>query len=462
MKSFRVQVVLWISVVVAVAIIGVSTAMSALNSRRISDAIDRDLVMRAHEFGRRGPPGGRPGGPFGAGGPPPGRTFGDAQADLIGAIRSPRLLNLEGQPRSQFGWDDAFDRDAAKRAVRQGELFTQVDYHGQNVRVYSLPIVQDGAVRDVVQVARELRDFYEIQSIQRSTLAIFLPLGLFAAILVAWFLTGRVVQPLKRMQQAAHAIGSGNLSERIAVAGDDEVAQLGQEFNKMAESVESSIHQLEKSLEQQRQFTADASHELRTPLTRVLMATSSALDANGDYKQAVETVDSAARDMSKLVRQLLDLAQLDAGAGPGTFQPLDLRLALADAVEKTPGSHPSVVLPDTEIRVLGNADQLERAVGNLLENASKYGGNTVELSLSREGDWAIVTVRDNGPGVPSDALSHLTERFYRVDSARTRETGGTGLGLAIVKETVEAHGGRLELSSEPEKGLTARLWLPMA
>lgn len=461
MKSFRVQVVLWIACVVALAIIGVSTAMSALNSRRISDAIDRDLRMRAHEFGRRGPPRG-PGGPGGLGGPPPDRTFGDAQADLIGAIRSPRLLDTAGRPRNRIGWDDAFDIDGAQQAAKHGELFTQVNYRGQDVRVFSLPVVLDGEVRDIVQVARELRDFREIQSIQGSTLSIFLPLGLVGALCVAWFLTGRVVQPLKRMQEAAHAISEGKFSERIQIEGEDEVAQLGREFNHMAESVQTSVNRLEESLEQQRRFTADASHELRTPLTRVLMATSSALESDTDYREAVVTVDAAARDMTRLVRQLLDLAQLDSGEGQKGSLLIDLRLVVSEAVQKTPGGHAEVLLPETEVNVIGNSDQLERAVGNLVENAYKYGSDQVLVQVTIEPDWAVVTVEDSGPGVEGDVVKHLTDRFYRVDSARTREQGGTGLGLAIVKESVEANGGKLELSSDTGAGFTARLWLPLA
>lgn len=462
MRSFRAQVVLWTTLVVGLAIVGVSTAISALNLSRISDGIDRDLTHRARDLSLGRGPMGRPG-PRTE--PPLERRFSDQDADRIGAIRSPRRLDLEGRPVPGFpGPSEVFDAEAVKSPVPAKGKFSEVDYRGLRVRVFTLPVVRDGQVGSYIQVARELRDFYEVRTIQGQTLAVFLPLGLLGAVAVALFLTGRVVEPIRQMGAAAKAIGAGDLGNRLKVKGDDEFARLGREFNQMADNVEASVSRLEIALDQQRRFTADASHELRTPLTRILMATSGTLENESDYKDAVAASDAAARDMAKLVGQLLALAQFDSSDIRATFGPLDLRLVVSEALESAPGGSPVVELPESAVNVVGNQDQLRRAVVNLLENAHKYGSSDrpIEVRLLADSAEAKLTVRDFGPGVSRDDLGRLTDRFFRVDSARSREAGGTGLGLAIVKETTEAHGGRLILDGAPGEGLSATVVLPVS
>jgi signal transduction histidine kinase len=400
--------------------------------------------------------------------PPPGQLFGNEQADLIGAIRRPRFIGLDGHLIGGFEGDTLFDVTAVGEAFRGRPQFSITTFRSAPVRVYTMPVKRPITVIDmVVQVARELTDYNEVKRIQTDMLSVFLPLGLVAAVGVAWFLTGRVMRPIKEMEVAAQAIGAGNLSERLKVAGSDEFAQLGTQFNQMADNVQGSITRLETALEQQKRFTADASHELRTPLTRMLLATSSAMEGTEEQRsKAIKTVDDAAKDMTKLVQQLLDLANLEAGTAAKSFVRLDMRLVVSEAVLKTPGDAPEfkVALPDYAVNVKGNADLLERACLNILENARRYSpqDKPIEVSLEIAHGWARMIVKDQGGGIAPEHIPHLTERFYRVDDARTREAGGSGLGLAIVDEIVKLHGGGMLFESEPGKGLTVTIDVPLA
>lgn len=444
--------------------------MGALNMSRMSANIDMELTQRGRQMLRfqgqgGGPPGGAPGQ-----GPPPGQRqtpprFGDEEADLIGSIRRPRWINPGGGVIGGSPDEQIFDRVGFDRALKSGPTFSEAVFRGEQIRVYSVPVVRDGRVVTVIQIARELRDFNDVRRIQRETLAIFLPLGLIAAGLVAWFLSGRVIRPIAEMGKATVAIGSGDLSKRLTISGEDEFAQLGQQFNQMADNVQGSISKLESTLEQQRRFTADASHELRTPLTRLLLATSSAMQGEeADLHSVVRVSNAAGHDMSQLVDQLLELAQLESSDIARKFERLDLRLPVSDAVTKVAaGRDIRVDLPQSPVHVQGMADLLERVFVNLVENAKRYSpsDSPVEVELKVSNGEAIAIVTDGGDGIPSEHLPKLTERFYRVDTARSREVGGTGLGLSIVNEIVNVHRGTLTFESEVGKGTSVTVKLPI-
>jgi signal transduction histidine kinase len=214
----------------------------------------------------------------------------------------------------------------------------------------------------------------------------------------------------------------------------------------------------------QKQFTADASHELRTPLTRLKLATSSALSGSPeDYRPALESADKAATMMGRLIEQLLILAQADAHSLAASSIDLDLRVSVADALEDFPEDRLSVQLDSEPVRILGDADLIQRLVRNLVENAMRYGGtrSPVDVKVTTSDGWAVLTVADHGPGIAPEHLQHLFERFYRVDQARSRELGGTGLGLAICKSIVEALNGQIRVKSKVGEGTEFQVALPL-
>ena len=233
-----------------------------------------------------------------------------------------------------------------------------------------------------------------------------------------------------------------------------------------------AVRPIEKSWQQQRQFVADASHELKTPLT-VQLADADILLSHPDQtiesqRKWVEYIQDEARRMKGLVEDLLFLARSDSAAAKDQVrQPV----VLSDLCWNCMLSFEPVAFErgaqlngdiDPEIRVLGDEGQLRRLVAILLDNACKYCGpeGVVDLSLKRGGDRAVLTVRNTGDPIPPEALPHLFERFYRLDSARARETGGYGLGLAIASSVAGRHKGKISVTSTAAEGTVFTVSLP--
>lgn len=226
-----------------------------------------------------------------------------------------------------------------------------------------------------------------------------------------------------------------------------------------------------KAWEQQRQFVADASHELKTPLTVILANSGILLSHREDTVAAqakwIEYIQEEARRMKGLVEDMLFLAKSDAARLPTTRLPVDMsELTEGCLLPFESVAFEAGVTLESDIRpglcVSGDEGQLRRLVYILLDNACKYAGTdgTVSVSLSRPSDRLKLTVRNTGPAIPPEHLEHLFERFYRSDSARTREAGGYGLGLAIAKAIVQSHRGQISVTSSEGEGTVFTVLLP--
>ena len=232
------------------------------------------------------------------------------------------------------------------------------------------------------------------------------------------------------------------------------------------------ITERERADSMRRDFVANVSHEIRTPLTVLagFIETMSSLPLSEVERQRVlGLMGQQAERMQALVADLLTLAQLEGGPRPGMDSWHDasalLGLVLADALALSKGRHRISMDPGVVGELAGNRTELISAVGNLVNNAVRYtpDGGQIHLRFrAREGGGADIEVADTGVGIAREHLPRLTERFYRVDGSRSRETGGTGLGLAIVKHVAQRHGGELVIDSEPGKGSTFRLVMPPA
>lgn len=220
-----------------------------------------------------------------------------------------------------------------------------------------------------------------------------------------------------------------------------------------------------------RDFVANVSHELKTPIGALglLAETMAATDDPVVVQSLAERVVREADRLSRIVDDLLDLSQIEAQESP-TRSPVPVRVLIAEAVERVQAAAeqagvPICVLPDqTDVEVSCDPRQLRSAVVNLLDNAIKYSGRgqPVEIGARLEGDRVSLSVRDHGIGIPSRDLERIFERFYRVDRARSRDTGGTGLGLSIVRHVAQAHGGEVSVQSTEGEGSTFVLSLPLA
>ncbi|MEU4410517.1 HAMP domain-containing sensor histidine kinase [Streptosporangium sp. NPDC023963] len=289
----------------------------------------------------------------------------------------------------------------------------------------------------------------------------------------------RSLRPLEEIERTAEAIAAGDLGRRVPDADPrTEVGRLGRSLNGMLAQIETAFRarsesesSARSSEERMRRFVADASHELRTPLTSIRGFAEFYRQAPGiDAAPLMRRVESEAVRMGLLVDDLLMLARLDQQR-PMVMRPVDLLAIAADAVHdaRILASEREVTLSvdGSALIVSGDEVRLRQVVGNLMTNALTHTPERtpVRVALSGDDGMAVIEVADDGPGLTTEQRERVFERFYRADSARGRrapEDGGSGLGLAIVAAMVEAHGGRVAVESEPGKGSTFRVILPLA
>lgn len=333
------------------------------------------------------------------------------------------------------------------------------------------PIRQGDSLLGFVQVSKPVS---AVTADARTVLLRFALAALIAlaiATLIAVWIGRRLVQPLRRLEEAAFAVAEGDLSQTVPVKSNDEVGALARAFNYM-------VAQVRTTLDQQRTFVANASHELRTPLTNIKLR-SEALRALGSTEPALEErylaeIESEADRLTRLADDLLDLTRLEEGAWQQAREPIDVRPVLKEVTEimQLRAEQAGLTLA-TEIdaplpRLRVSVDDLETVTVNLLDNAVKYTprGGSIQLRAAENdtnGEVKTVEIRveDNGPGIPAEDVTHIFDRFYRVDKARSRRKSaageassgsGAGLGLAIVRRLVELNGGEIRVEPAPERG----------
>jgi two-component system, OmpR family, sensor kinase len=253
-----------------------------------------------------------------------------------------------------------------------------------------------------------------------------------------WWLVGRAIRPIEAISATAVKISAGDLSQRINVAEAE--SELGQ----LASVLNSTFARLETAFAQQQQFTADAAHELRTPVSVMLTQTQTTLQRERnatEYRETVEACERAAQRMRRLTESLLELARLDAGQEPMKRLKFNLSQTVWDCAELVrPLAAERGVKIHCDLPAVdgyGDAERLAQVITNLLANAVQYNkaNGEVQISVKSQGSMILLAVSDTGPGISSEDLPHVFERFYRADQSRS--SGQTGLGLAISKAIVE-------------------------
>jgi two-component system, OmpR family, sensor kinase len=284
----------------------------------------------------------------------------------------------------------------------------------------------------------------------------------------SWLTARSLATPLARLAAAANAFGAGNLSARASLERSDELGEVANAFDRMADRVTGAIRA-------ERELLANISHELRTPLQRIRIALD--LAAEGDAETARESLREIAEDLTELEQLVDDVLSatrlsLTDGASNSAVPPqrrelFESRSLLDKAAARFRGAHAERRFEaslDADALIEGDPVLLRRAIDNLLENAHKYseGSTPVSLRADTTPDAVVIEVCDEGVGIATDVLPRVFEPFFRADRSRARATGGVGLGLALAKRIVEAHGGRLTLESVHGRGTTARVELPRA
>ena len=345
----------------------------------------------------------------------------------------------------------------------QTKLFDAELSNGTDLRIYGTATGDDPSDTVALFVAMPLRPL-ESDLFRLKALLVAVVLGTTALCAgIGWFLAAKAMQPVDRMTKAAQEIGgAADLTQRVPVPKErDEIGRLALTFNQM-------LGRLQQAFAAQRQFLADASHELRSPLTAIRANVETlrrGVDADpADRAETLRIVEREVGRMGRLVDDLLTLARADAGQEPVRERlSLDALLLEVYHQQRALAGRVRLSLGEFEpVEIDGDADRLKQLLLNLVDNALRHtpAGGTVTLDLIHGEREAIIRVRDTGPGIAAEHLPHIFERFYRIDSARSREQGGTGLGLAISQEIAEAHGGRIEVESTVGSGTRFRVYLP--
>ena len=275
-----------------------------------------------------------------------------------------------------------------------------------------------------------------------------------------WFpLVRGITRSLSQMTRATERIAEGQFDVRVRIRRRDELGQLGGSVNRMAERLEGFVGG-------QKRFLGDTAHELCTPLARIQMAVGILEQrANESTQSYVEDVREEVQHMSDLVGELLSFSKASLARAEVKLQPIKVRAIVEKAVERESDSGSNLQIDVArELEVMGDSDLLQRAVANLVRNALRYAGKNgpIRICSRKDTEAVLISVIDSGPGVPEEFLQRLFDPFFRIDDARTRETGGVGLGLTIVRTCVEACGGTVSCHNCQPSGLEVTMRLKAA
>jgi heavy metal sensor kinase len=448
----------------------------------------------------------------------------DLQFDAVGNMQE-KLVRLQTYLRSPE-WQNSnlspTDVPSNEAPLQTGDLIILADINGQVLQNWGVnPADPNSLVNTLIPAATQTRDinvyqqnipvvdgnketvkrdylFIIVPVLRRDALLGFLILGspspltdqlrrlalsllvgsvgmLVIAFVGGLWLADRAMRPVKAITNAAHTISESDLSRRLNLNGHDELAQLAGTFDEM-------LGRLQTAFDRQRRFLADASHELRTPLTIMNLEVGRVLTGHrtsGEYQHALQTVDAESTRMTRLVNDLMTLARMDAGQANLQLEDLDLSDVTVEAVERMSvlAERQQITLEMgemPEVCVQGDRQYLIQMISNLIENGIKYSGVgqkvRIETGISAKNkqDLAFLRVSDTGPGIAPDHLPHLFDRFYRVDTARSRSADedsnsptGSGLGLSIIAWIVQVHGGEIHVTSKVGEGSLFEVTLPL-
>lgn len=454
--TLRARLTLWYSGLLAGVLVLFGTAVYFLLSYSLVEQVNDTLITTAEDI------------------------RGSALRTMEGSIVLPRLaldltadvnVQLWGTDGQPLGDPETLDPVLTQIGLRPEDLgMTSSEYHtsmvaGSNYRVliYPLLVQPDNRLVGYLQLARSMET---VERALENLLFLLLVGGVLAvavAGVVGWSTAGAALRPIQQVTETALRITrADDLSLRIPRAGPPrgEIDRLALAFNE-------TLERLEGLFETQRRFLADVSHELRTPLTTIRGNADLMRRAGVAEPESLEAITTEVDRMTRMVNDLLLLAQAESGRLPLAQAEIELDTLMLEVFQQAKllgrdGVQIEIGRED-QVRVLGDRDRLKQVLLNLVANAldNTPAGGKVTLGLACVEEWARLTVSDTGKGIPQNELPHIFERFYRVDPARKRNHhGGAGLGLSIAYWITRAHQGRIEVASEPGRGATFSVWLP--
>lgn len=384
--------------------------------------------------------------------------------------RDSTAVAIYQEATSPPGLDPGVIPPELRRAVAGGDIAWQrVVWQGMPLLVIGTPLLIFEGDRPTrvsgieVYLARSL--IPEQRSIDRLAEVAWLTGGvaLAFAVVLALLATRGVLRPVRELGRAAHRLGQGDLSTRIAVRGSDELADVARTFNTTAAELERHVDQLRGMEADARRFVADVSHELRTPLA-ALAAVADVLDEEAARLSepagtAARLVSQETHNLTRLVNDLIEISRFDSGAATLALDQVDVADLVRATLRARGWSEP--VQTELQPAVTARLDprRVDVILANLVGNALRHGEPPVSVRLSADPYWITLEVRDHGPGLDEAVLPHVFDRFYKADVARARSEG-SGLGLAIARENARLHRGDLTVTNAPDGGAVFTLRLP--
>lgn len=389
--------------------------------------------------------------------------------DQMGSLRVSRLIITDRNGIALY--DSAAEPQTGKymilpeivMALDSNDVFSWNYHDGDMYSRAATPIISyDTLIGSVYMMEYDPDQGALIQTLQKNIFYISLFLEICVTIFAIFF-SNSFTRRLRKIMVSMRIIREGDYSHKVRMGGNDELTVLGDEFNNLAE-------RLQISEQKRRNFVSDASHELKTPLASIKLLSDSILQNDMDVdtiKEFVGDIGNEAERLNRMSQKLLSLSRIESQEDSDCeivyISPTVERVVrmLTGIAEENRISIETNIIQDSSILII--EDDLYQIIFNLVENGIKYNvpGGKLTVILDRQDDNVVISIKDTGVGIPSDAVGHVFERFFRVDKARSRKSGGSGLGLSIVRNMVERNGGRISVDSVVGEGSVFTLTFPV-
>jgi len=392
--------------------------------------------------------------------------YGVVQADTDSKLNGRRFENTEAIAVLNGMRESGNIYTADNRSISDIGFFEFIAGGSLKTGVYAAAIEDEDGIQGAVVYISNAQEIYDGLRTIRVQVTVWLAIIALVAIVLNIFLVKTITRPIGNLSAGIERMAHGDLSSRVEVKGKNEFAQLALAFNSMSERIE----QLDKA---RGQFVSNASHELKTPLStiKILIETLMYQETPDPEmeKEFLADINKEIDRLNSIVTDLLTLVNVDSGGMKLNKTDVRLGSLLQEQTQRLmPLARENGIELECSVKdncdIHGDATKLQQVFYNIIDNAIKYthrGGN-VRVDVLRNGRRATVKVSDTGVGIPENDLPHIFERFYRVDKARSRETGGTGLGLSIVKQIVLLHGGLIDAASKEGEGTVFTVELPIS
>lgn len=456
--SIRVRLMAWYGLFLAMSLVVFAVLAALMMRHSINETVDEELKHGARVvatmIARTWPGGGGSSDP----------TL-DDQARIRSQLQAGLSLLQVSDERGAFIYRSPRIKELGVPATQAGSpAFQTAQFGAVPLRVYRTGVAINGRPF-VIVVAQDMDEYVEATARYEALLLIGIPALLAAGALGGYWMARRALAPVDEIMRAAQNISPHDLTSRLALPGThDELEALATTLNSMLERIESAFKRITR-------FTADASHELRTPVSLIRTRAEIALRkirSDEEYRETLHEILKESEHVSALIEDLMSLARSGTGAEALRFTRVELCelvrrvCAQGQTLAESRNIEWSQTIPPSEVWVEADPDAVRRLLVILIDNAVKYTAEhgSVRVLMSNSGADACVEVQDSGIGIAEADLPHIFERFYRTDSARSRDSGGAGLGLAIADWIAKAHHGEITAKSELARGSSFCLRLP--